>query len=200
LFGFAEDNDWILSAQYTDKTVMRGMLNFDLIRRMGWWAPHVKPVELILNDEYKGIYLLMEKVKRGNDRVNIAKLDTTELTGDDVTGGYILKLDKNSGQSNTGWSSPYAPWPSGSSIDFNYEYPDADEIKPQQISYIQAYMDSFEDALAGPNFTDPIYGYRKYVDINSCVDAFIISEFSKNMDAYRKSFLCIKTKRVMVEN
>ena len=195
LCGFAADNDWILSAQYTDKTLMRGMLTFDLIRRMGWWAPHVKPVELILNDEYKGIYLLMEKVKQDNDRVDIAKLDSTELTGDDVTGGYILKLDKNSGQSNTGWTSPYSPWPSGSSIEFNYEYPDADEIKPQQISYIKAYIDSFEDALAGPNFADPINGYRKYVDINSCVDAFIISEFSKNMDAYRKSFFMYKDKK-----
>jgi subtilisin-like proprotein convertase family protein len=194
LCGFAADNDWVLSAQYTDKTLMRGMLTFDLIRRMGWWAPHVKPVELILNGEYKGIYLLMEKVKRDNDRVDIAKLDSTELSGDDLTGGYILKLDKNSGQSNPGWTSPYAPWPSGSPIEINYEYPAADEIMLEQINYIQAYVDSFEDALAGPNFADPIVGYRKYVDINSCVDAFIISEFSKSMDAYRKSFFMYKDK------
>lgn len=194
LCGFAADNDWVLSAQYTDKTLMRGMFTFDLLRRMGWWAPHVKPVELILNGEYKGVYLLMEKVKRGSDRVDIAKLDSTELTGDDLTGGYILKLDKNSGQSNPGWTSPYAPWPSGSAIEINYEYPDADEIMPEQIDYIQAYVDSFEDALAGPDFDDPIIGYRKYVDINSCVDAFIISEFSRNMDAYRKSFYMYKDK------
>ncbi len=194
LCGFAADNDWVLSAQYTDKTLMRGMLTFDLIRRMGWWAPHTKPVELIINGEYKGIYLLMEKVKRGNDRIDIAKLDSTEIAGDDLTGGYILKLDKNSGQSSAGWTSPYGPWPSGSTIEINYEYPDADEIMPQQIDYIQAYVDSFEDALAGPDYTDPVIGYRKYVDINSCVDAFIISEFSKNIDAYRKSFFIYKDK------
>jgi len=194
LCGFAADNDWVLSAQYTDKTLMRGMFTFDLIRRMGWWAPHVKPVELILNGEYKGIYLLMEKVKRGNNRVDIAKLDSTELSGDDLTGGYIIKLDKNSGQSSPGWTSPYAPLPSGSAIEFSYEYPDAADIMPEQIDYIQAYVDSFEDALAGSNFADPIVGYRKYVDINSCVDAFIIQEFSKSIDAYRKSFFMYKDK------
>lgn len=194
LCGFAPENDWILSGQYTDKTLMRGMLTFDIIRRMGWWAPHVKPVELILNGEYKGVYLLMEKVKRDNNRIDIAKLDSIDISGDDLTGGYIIKLDKNSGQSSPGWTSPYAPWPSGSSIEFSYEYPDATEIMPQQIDYIQAYVDSFEDALAGPNFADPLVGYRNYVDINSCVDAFIISEFSKNIDAYRKSFFMYKDK------
>lgn len=196
LCGFAAENDWVLSAQYADKTLMRGMLTFDLIRRMGWWAPHTKPVELILNGEYKGIYLLMEKVKRGNDRIDIAKLDSTELFGDDLTGGYILKLDKNSGQSSPGWTSPYAPWPSGgSAIEINYEYPDASEIMPEQIDYIQAYVDSFEDALAGPNFADPIIGFRKYVDVNSCVDAFIIQEFTRSIDAYRKSFFMYKDKQ-----
>ena len=194
LCGFPIESDWVLSAQYTDKTLMRGMLTFDLIRRMGWWAPRTKPVELILNGEYKGVYLLMEKVKRDNNRIDIAKLDSADISGADVTGGYIIKLDKNSGQSAPGWTSTYSPWPSGSSIDFSYDYPKADEILPQQADYIHAFVDSFENALAGPNFADPINGYRKYVDINSCVDAFIIEEFSRSIDAYRKSFYIYKQK------
>jgi subtilisin-like proprotein convertase family protein len=194
LVGFPSENDWVLSAQYTDKTLMRGMMTFDLIRKMGWWAPRTKPVELILNGEYQGVYLLMEKVKRSPDRIDIAKLNQNETFGDDLTGGYIIKLDKNSGQSSPGWTSPYAPWPSGSDIVFNYEYPDADLIVPEQITYIQSYIDSFETALAGPDFMDPTVGYRNFVDINSCVDAFIIQEYTKSIDAYRKSFFMYKDK------
>jgi hypothetical protein len=67
LCGFPKESDWVLSAQYTDKTLMRGMLTFELYRSMGWYAPRTKPVELIINGEYLGVYILMEKVKRDND-------------------------------------------------------------------------------------------------------------------------------------
>jgi subtilisin-like proprotein convertase family protein len=192
LCGFPKESDWVLSAQYTDKTLMRGMLTFDLYRSMGWYAPRTKPVELIINGEYLGVYILMEKVKRDNDRVDISKLQPTDITGDQLTGGYILKLDKNSGSSDPGWSSPYMPWPSGDSIYINYYYPDAAALMPQQINYIQSYVDSFETALIGPSFMDTAVGYRAYADINSCVDAFIIQELTKSIDAYRKSFYVYK--------
>jgi hypothetical protein len=65
---------------------------------------------------------------------------------------------------------------------------------PQQENYIKAYVDSFETALAGPNFADPTSGFRAFADENSCIDAFIISELSKNVDGYRISFLMYKDK------
>ncbi|MFM2016563.1 MAG: hypothetical protein RL007_219 [Bacteroidota bacterium] len=192
LCGFPKESDWVLSAQYTDKTLMRGMLTFELYRSMGWYAPRTKPVELIINGEYLGVYILMEKVKRDNDRVDISKLQPTDISGDQLTGGYILKIDKNSGSSDPGWNSPYFPWPSGDSIYFNYYYPDGAALMPQQINYIQSYVDSFETALIGPSFMDTSVGYRAYADINSCVDAFIIQELTKSIDAYRKSFYFYK--------
>lgn len=192
LCGFPKESDWVLSAQYTDKTLMRGMLTFDLYRSMGWYAPRTKPVELIINGEYLGVYILMEKVKRDNDRVDISKLQPTDISGDQLSGGYILKIDKNSGSSDPGWNSPYFPWPAGDSIYINYYYPDGAALMPQQINYIQSYVDSFETALIGPSFMDTAVGYRAYADINSCVDAFIIQELSKSIDAYRKSFYLYK--------
>ncbi|GAB4131723.1 MAG: hypothetical protein Fur0041_02440 [Bacteroidia bacterium] len=192
LCGFPKESDWVLSAQYTDKTLMRGMLTFHLFREMGWYAPRFKPVELIVNGEYLGVYILLEKVKRDNDRIDISKLQPTDISGDQLTGGYIIKLDKNSGSSDPGWNSPYLPWPSGDSIYFNFYYPDGATIVPQQSAYIKAYIDSFETALIGPNFMDTATGYRAFTDINSCVDAFIIQEFTKSIDAYRKSFYLYK--------
>ena len=195
LCGMPKENDWVLSAQYSDKTLMRGMLTFYLYRMMGWYAPRFKPVELILNGEYLGVYILFEKVKRDNDRVNISKLQVTDIYGDELTGGYILKLDKNSGSSDPGWNSPYLPWPSGDSIYINYYYPDGNLITIQQKDYIRKYVDSFETALNGVNFMDTTVGYAKYANMNSCVDAFLIQEFSKSIDAYRKSFYLYKDKR-----
>lgn len=194
LCGFPKESDWVLSAQYTDKTLMRGMLTFDLYRQMGWWAPHCQPVELFINGQYMGVYILMEKVKRDNDRIDISKLQPTDISGDDLTGGYIIKLDKNSGSSDPGWNSDYLPWPAGDSIYFNFYYPDGADIMPQQAAYIQSYIDSFETALIGPSFMDTAVGYRHFSDINSCVDAFIIQELTKSIDAYRKSFYLYKDK------
>lgn len=194
LCGFPKESDWVLSAQYTDKTLMRGMLTFDLYNQMGWWAPHCQAVELIINGQYMGVYILMEKVKRDNDRIDIAKMQPTDIYGDDLTGGYIIKLDKNSGSSDPGWNSNYLPWPAGDSIYINFYYPDGAAIMPQQAAYIQSYVDSFEMALIGPSFMDTAVGYRHFADINSCVDAFIIQEFTKSIDAYRKSFYAYKDK------
>ena len=194
LCGMPAENDWVLSAQYSDKTLLRGMLTFYLYRQMGWYAPRFKPVELILNGEYLGIYILFEKVKRDNDRVDISKLQVTDIYGDELTGGYILKLDKNSGSSDPGWNSPNLPWPGGDSIYINYYYPDGNLINPQQKNYIRSYVDSFETALIGNNFMDTTVGYTKFANLNSCVDAFLIQEFAKSIDAYRKSFYMYKDK------
>lgn len=108
ILGLPAESDWVLSAQYTDKTLLRNMLSMHLIQSTGRYAPRFKPVELFINNEYKGVYIFMEKVKRGNDRIDISKLDSTEISGDNLTGGYIIKLDKDSGNSNPGWESPFA--------------------------------------------------------------------------------------------
>lgn len=169
-------------------------MSFELMRQMGWWAPRSRPVELFLNGAYQGIYLLMERVKRDNNRIDIAGLSLNDNTGDDVTGGYILKLDKNSGSSDPGWNSRYLPQPAGDSIYISYFYPDASVITPQQTQYIKAYVDSFETALIGPDYQHPDSGYQRYVDVERAAEAFIIQEFTRSIDAYRKSFYLYKDK------
>lgn len=195
ILGFPSESDFVLSAQYTDKTLLRNMLTMHLIQGMGWYAPRFRPVELFINNEYKGVYIFMEKVKKNSNRVDISTLNPTENSGDNLTGGYILKLDKNSGSSSgLNWESPFAPVPAGSPIVIDYYYPDETVITTSQQNYIRNYFTDFEAALAGNNFTDPVNGYRKYLDYGSALDALLISEFSKNVDAYRKSFYIYKDK------
>ena len=203
LLGFPEEEDWILHGPYSDKSLMRNKLIYDLARDMGNYASRSVFVELTIDQSYKGVYVFMEKLKRDINRINISKLNIDENSGEDLTGGYILKIDKLSG-SNLGegyndlnsFTSTYTP-PNVSSdkeIRFLYEYPKAEEITVEQKTYISTYVDSFEDALASDDFKDPILGYEAYIDVPSFIDFFILNELSNNIDGYRLSTYMHKDK------
>jgi subtilisin-like proprotein convertase family protein len=187
LFGMPSESDWILNASYTDKSFMRNVLSYDLSQKMGHYSSRFQYCELFLNGQYQGIYIFLEKIKRDNGRVNIAKMTPADTTGDDLTGGYILKVDKTTGSSGGGWNSLYNPTTSTIKPLIQVEYPDINDILPVQAAYIKAVHDSFEIALNGPNFTNPATGYRRFIDVASWIDYFIVCELSKNVDAYRIS-------------
>ena len=93
ILGMPAENDWVLTANYNDKTFLRNFLAFELFRKMGHYAPRTVFCEVVINGEYQGIYLLGEKIKQDKDRVDIAKLTSDENSGDDLTGGYIFAND-----------------------------------------------------------------------------------------------------------
>jgi subtilisin-like proprotein convertase family protein len=193
ILGMPVEHDWILYAPYDDKTCMRNVLSYDIANKTGHYASRTQFCELIINGQYKGIYVMMEKIKRDDNRVSIAKLLPTDITGDDLTGGYIIKVDRDDGVGSY-WTSTY-PSASGSSIKFVHEYPENGTIVPQQRAYIQSYMDTVENVLNSTTFDDPINGYRKYIGVNSFIDYFILNEVSKNVDGYRLSAFLFKDKQ-----
>jgi hypothetical protein len=186
LLGMPAESDWVLYAPYTDKTLMRNVLAYTLSAEMGHWAARCRMVEVMLNGSYVGVYVLEEKIKRGKYRVDIAKLKTTDVSGEDVTGGYIFSLDKDPNAWVSRYPAPHQP-AGGSNPRFSYVYPKLEDIVPEQAAYIQSYTDSFETALAGNQFMDSLAGYRKYADVNSFMDYFYINEVSRNVDGYRLS-------------
>ena len=188
LLGLPEENDWILYAPYSDKSLIRNILAYKLSGELGHYAPRTKLCELIVNGNYRGVYVLTEKIKRDNNRVDIARLYPDEISGDDLTGGYIIKIDKTTGSSGPLWYSELG------GIGYQYEYPDFDEIAEEQKDYIKSYIDGFEQALISEHFMDSDIGYRKYIDESSVVDFFIINEISKNVDGYMLSSFFHKDK------
>jgi len=189
LLGLPKENDWLLIANFTDKSLMRNSFTYDKAREMGYWAPRSRYCELVINGEYLGVYSLMESVKLDDDRIDIAELLPDSITGDALTGGYILKIDKWTGANNDGWQSAFLPpiHSNGQTIFFMYHYPKPDIIVPQQKAYIQNFINQFETTLNGNQFNDPVNGYYQYIDIQSFVDYFIINELAKNVDGYRLS-------------
>lgn len=188
LLGMPLEADWILNATYNDKTLMRDVMAYDIARATGRYASRTRYCELVLNGEYVGIYIIMERIKNDKNRVDIKKMDPEDTTGDALTGGYILKFDKTDGEDNLWWTSPYPPYPgSPFPILVQYHVPKPSSIVQQQKDYIRNHYTNFENIMNSVLFDDPEYGYPKWTDENSLADFFLINEFAKNVDAYRLS-------------
>lgn len=202
LLGMPEEEDWILHGPYSDKSLMRNKLIYDISNDMDRYASRTKFVELILNGTHRGVYVFMEKLKRDKGRIDINKLKDDENEGEDLTGGYILKIDKTAGDNlgegyndQNSFKSNYAPpFSASSSINFMYEYPDAEDITSQQKAYISTYVRDFEAALVSDQFSDPDLGYQAFIDVPSFIDFFILNEISNNVDGYRLSTFMHKDK------
>ena len=188
LFDWPSDNDWILYAPYTDKALMRNVLTYKLGNEMGSWAPRTQFCEVILNGNYIGVYVLMERIKTNPGRVNIDPLDFSDTLDNHITGGYIVKVDKTTAGGVIAWTSPYTCQAPGTGpIHFQLHDPALDTIHPLQKAYIQDYITDWEVALKSPTFTDPVNGYKAYIDVASFIDYFLLTELSKNVDGYRIS-------------
>ena len=186
LFGMPQENDWILIANYNDKTFLRNILAFDLFTKMGHYAPRTRLCEVVIDSIYQGIYVFTEKIKRDNGRVDIAKLDLDDNYGDSLSGGYIFRVDY--WNQNNSWTSFYNnPNFPNDDVHYVYNYPDYNEITAQQKNYIQTLVGDFEDALWSSNFGDSALGYRPYIDTRSFIDYFIVNEFARNVDGFKKS-------------
>ena len=195
LIGFPEEEDWILYGPFSDKSLIRNKLIYELSNRMGRYTTKTEFVELTINYEYKGLYIFMEKLKRDKNRIDISKLENADIDEELISGGYIIKIDKSDMEDGS-----YTDYNSFQShfdvfgnengdirINFNYEYPKPGEIHANQKNYIKNYFYEFESSLASNNFKDPINGFRKYIDEDSFIDFFILNELSNNVDGYRLS-------------
>ncbi|WP_299677405.1 CotH kinase family protein [uncultured Dokdonia sp.] len=202
LLEFPEEEDWILYAPYSDKSLVRNHLIYELSNDMGRYASRSKLAEVYINGIYNGMYVFMEKLKRDDNRIDINKLKEDENTGEDLTGGYILKLDKADGFNETLYTDTNS-FPSqidppnatlGQQIHFLYDDPDYEDITPEQKDYISTYVTNFEMALSSDTFTDPDIGYAAYIDTDSFIDFFLLNELSNNVDGYRLSTWMTKDK------
>lgn len=195
LLGLPEEEDWVLHGPYSDKTLMRNVFIYELARHLGGYASRTRFVEVVINGGYEGVYVLMEKIKRDKNRVDISTLNDDEISGDDLTGGYILKIDKEAGAEVGGWRSDHPPHPGSSDrIFYQYHYPKPSDIVLEQEAYIQQVIATFENAMAGPQYADPEVGYPAYLDVPAAVDFFLLNELTKNVDAYRLSTFFYKDK------
>ncbi|MDG1794708.1 MAG: CotH kinase family protein [Flavobacteriaceae bacterium] len=181
LLGFPSENDWVLNSLAYDPSMIRDYLSYQLASNMGNYAPRVKYIEVIVNDDYKGVYILTEKIKRDSDRVNLKKIKDSDNSLPEVTGGYIIKADKTTGGDEVAWTMPNS---SGWYTDFLHHYPKTENISSQQTDYIK---NVFTDLETNSENTSIANGYPSIIDVPSFVDYMIMAEIASNPDSYQFS-------------
>ena len=182
LLDMPAETDWILYAPYTDKTLLRDVLAYEMGRDMGMYTPRTRSVELYLDGEYQGVYVLIEKIKIDPNRVDISELKPDDTSGKTVTGGYLLRVDKWDNNDFPYWESTHKP-PNERAIKFQFVDPKGEDLSPEQADYIKDYISKFESALSSGNYKSE-EGYEALIDVASFIDFMIVNEVSKNIDAY----------------
>ena len=180
LLGLPKENDWVLQGPYGDKTLMRNVVAYATARGLGAYASRTRYVEVVVNRDYRGVFVLMET----------PKIDTRRVAArdDDVTGGYLLEMTdryklKRGDQS----------FASSTGQALVHTDPEPKEMGPARTRWIRGHLAAFESALYGPSFADPSRGWRAYLDEPSAVDVVLINELFKNEDAFRSSLFVHKS-------
>ena len=192
ILGFPADSDWILQGPYSDKSLMRNFLTYKWSNDLGRYAVRTRYIELFLNtdggrvssSDYIGVYVFMEKIKLGADRVDIAALEPSDNAEPQISGGYIFKKDKADAGETV--------FRTSRGLEVRVIEPKLEDITPQQVDWIKNYINEFESVLYGSNFMDPENGYAKYIDVGSFIDVHILVELTKNIDGFRLSTYMFK--------
>lgn len=188
LLEMPKENDWVLNSLAFDQTGMRDVLSYELSERLGQYASRRVYCEVVINNDYKGLYVFMEKIKVDDNRVNVEKMDMTCNSYPEVTGGYITKADKTTGNDPVAWTMQGygSGWWGGTSTDFIHHYPKPSEITNSQNNYIHGVFNELA-SKAGSHDTAITSGIPSVIDIPSFVDFMIIAELSSNVDVYQLS-------------
>ena len=204
LLGLPAESDWVLYAPFNfDRTLIHEQFIYDLSNAIGSYVGRTRTIEVYANDDggvldeddYHGVYVLIERIKQGNDRVDVADADFTatydpnrsvfEQQDPAITGGYIWKIDRsdpgeqpfNAGGYNINWVYPKPQDFIGNAL----------KVTADQQAYATDYINEFWDVLQSPDAFDPVDGYAKYVDVDAWIDHHLLNIVAMNVDAQRLS-------------
>lgn len=183
LLGLPEGEEWVFSGPFLDKTAIREKLMYDLSNEIFEWSPKSTYFELFLDGEYKGVYLLIEKIDESENRLDLTSFSL--LNGESP---FIIKRDR--------FSETYSPENDSEKLQVTfggenfythdnllYVHPSRKDITNMQKKWIHRYINDFETNLYSPQFSSQFFGYNQYVDVENFVDYYVINLFSSNKDA-----------------
>ena len=179
----AKARKWTLINNHDDKTLMRNLVAFEIARRIGYdYVPWSKPVDVIVNGEYKGCYQLSDQITVDKNRVNITEMVPEDIEGEALTGGYLLELDGYASQ-EVSWFTSMAGNP------ITIQSPDDNDIVPEQAAYIRREFNLMETSILSSNFEDPDLGFRSRLDEKSLLQYWLTEELAGNPDAFWSCYL-----------
>lgn len=201
--GLPEDKTFILNGPYLDCSLLRNHMAHWLFRATGRYSPRTRHVAMYQRESpgqkdarYVGIYLLLEKLSYGPNRVNLAKLDTTCIMDvSDLTGGWAWQNDPLSYgvyspnvvvdqyQNEFGMGErPLLAYPDGGALSQN--------IRDYFVNTTTGFLPHLYRFL-WHNMTNPD-ALEQHLDLGSFADYILHTEMSLNVDAYRRSTFFFK--------
>jgi hypothetical protein len=181
LLSMPAENDWILNGMVFDPAVIRDYLTYNLSRQIGEYASRTAYCELVLNGEYKGLYLLQEKIKADDNRVNIVRITPIDNFLPLLSGGYITKADKTTGGDPVAWTM-LSRW--DVPVNYLHDWPEPESVTSAQHNYIRSQFQQLDVTADNSSIAN---GYPAVIDVPSFIDFMLISELSSNADAYMYS-------------
>jgi hypothetical protein len=190
LLGLPSHSDWVLSDPIPyDRALIRNALAFAISNRIGRYAPRTRFAEAFVVDDggdvragnFLGFFTLIEKIARDPQRVNVSRLPTSAASTPDVTGGFLLRIDKGGADFDAA-----GRW-------LQFVYPDAGDMmlpeRKPQLDFIRTFVDGFGQAASAADFKHPSTGqhYSEFIDVDAWIDHNIINALTKNVDALRIS-------------
>lgn len=194
-FGLPANSDWALTNPYTDKPFLQNFLAHEIFEKMGHYAVRRQFVEVFVNTanskityprDYAGVYLILEKIKLDDNRVQLTRLTPGDTNEPAITGGYIFKKDKDS-TGDRNFSTSGGGGFSGQAL--KVHEPKPREVTTAQVTWLTKYLNQFEKALYSTNWraATGTNHYSHYIDADSFVDYHWIVEYAKQIDGYRLS-------------
>lgn len=166
LMGEPKDKEWVLLANYFDKSMIRSEISYWMATQYGQfdYVPNFHFVDMILNGKYNGTYQLGDQLKIAENRVNV---------GED---GFLLEIDGKADPTDITFKVPHIPQP------INIKDPDV-EINDENYNFVKDFISRADAALYSTDWLDKDNGYKSLIDIDSFVEWYLIMEITKNGDA-----------------
>jgi len=185
----AREKSWVLLANDCDKSLIRNAVAFQISRilqtdaKTRRFTTCTQFVDLYLNDLYDGVYHLTDQVQMAPGRVEVQTLTKSDAgNASKISGGYFLEIDGFAFSEPVYFVSP-------KNMPVTIKYPDNDDYAPEQATWIANYFTTVENALFSQDFKNPNTGWRKYIDIASWVDHYIVNELAGNSDVWWQMFM-----------
>ena len=158
MLGMGEADKWVLAANAYDATNMKSKICYDMSKAVGFeYSIDSEWVELYLNGEYNGLYLLCEKVETGENRI-------------DNGGGFLIERDIYDDQDNA--------FTTDDGNLFSIHEPDEESITDEDKDYIRELVQKAEDAVLSGDVTEA----GEYIDWNSFILRYVMDETLMNYD------------------
>ena len=179
VMGMAAHSEWTLHGPFIDKTLMRNYMWYNIGGEIMDYAPNVRFCEVFVNDEYEGVYVMIEKITAGT---NGARLNLSVDKKDNSYSGYLLQMDKTANNPDKK-ADTFTGYALRRKHEIEIMFPREGSLTPELKSSIEKDFSDFEKALYSYDFDSNEFGYKALIDVESFVDYFLINEFTCNYDA-----------------